>query len=78
MGSSTQDHLRRLTTFTMTVVALDSISMGTITITHMVKMYTIIMEEMATSTTMATTTMEVAMAMEMEAILGEIVTTTSL
>jgi hypothetical protein len=78
MGSSTQDHLRRLTTFMMTVVALDSISMGTITITHMVKMDTIIMEEMTTRTTMATTTMEAAMAMEMEAIMGEIITTTSL
>jgi hypothetical protein len=70
MGSSTQDHLRRLATFMMTVVALDSINMETITITHM--------EEMATSTTVATTTMEAAMAMEMEAIMGGTATPISL
>jgi hypothetical protein len=52
--------------------------MGTITITNTVEMDTTIMEEMATSTTMATTTMEAAMAMVMEAIMGETVTTISL
>jgi hypothetical protein len=62
----------------MIVVTLNSISMGTITITHTVEMDTTNMEEMATSTTMATTTMEAAMAMEMEAIMGETVTTISL
>jgi hypothetical protein len=75
MGSSTQDHLRRLATFMMTVVALDSINMGTITITHTVEMDTTIMKEMAT---MATTTMEAAMAMEMEAIMGGTATPISL
>jgi hypothetical protein len=78
MGSSTQDHLRRLATFMMIVVALDSISMGTITITHTVEMDTTIMEEMATSTTMATTTMEAAMAKIMEAIMEGTATPISL
>jgi hypothetical protein len=70
MGSSTQDHLRRLAAFMMIVVALDSISMGTITITHTV--------EMAISTIMVITTMEAAMAMEMEAIMGGTATPISL
>jgi hypothetical protein len=76
MGSSTQDHPKRLATFMMTVVALDSINMGTIAITHTVD--TTIMEEMATSTTMATTTMEAEMAMEMEEIMGATATPISL
>jgi hypothetical protein len=78
MGSSTQDHPKRLATFMMIVVALDSINMGTIAITHTVEMDTTIMEEMATSTTMATTTMEATMAMEMEEIIGGTATPISL
>jgi hypothetical protein len=62
----------------MIVVALDSISMGTITITHTVEMDTTIMEEMAISTTMATTTMEAAMAKVMEAIMEGTATPISL